>query len=123
MDKVIHKELSYQIVGILFDVYNELGYGYQEKYYERAVEQYFIRKKLKYKNQPSYKLIVKDKEIGRYFLDFLVEDKVIVELKVVPELIYIHHAQVINYLKAFSKEVGLLINFGESKLKFKRFVK
>jgi len=70
MDKVIYKDLSYKIVGIVFDVYNDLGYGYQEKYYQRAIEKYLLINKTKFKTQVPYNIAVHGEVIGRYFLDF-----------------------------------------------------
>lgn len=63
-DKVIYKELSYEIIGILFEVYNDLGYGYQEKYYERAIERYFIASNIKFIRQAPYRIAVKG-EVNR----------------------------------------------------------
>lgn len=79
--KVIYKELSYLIVGMLFEVYNKLGYGYQEKIYERALEKYFIKNKIRYKRQVPYKIAINNQVIGKYYLDYLVDDKIILELK------------------------------------------
>ena len=66
-EKIIYKELSYKIVGILFEVYNDLGYGYQEKYYERAVIECFEEANIGFKNQVMYNVKFKDAEIGKYF--------------------------------------------------------
>lgn len=79
--KVVHKELSFKIMGILFEVYNNLGYGYQEKYYERAIEKYFKDGKIKFKRQALFNIAIKGEIIGRYYLDFLVEDKIVLEIK------------------------------------------
>ena len=80
-NKVIYKELGYEIVGVLFEVYNDLGYGYKEKYYERAIEQAFIKRKIEFKRQAPFNISCKDKIIGRNYLDFLVENKVVLEIK------------------------------------------
>ncbi|OGF23341.1 hypothetical protein A2Y83_01340 [Candidatus Falkowbacteria bacterium RBG_13_39_14] len=120
MDKVIHKELSYQIVGILFEVYNELGYGYQEKYYERAIKEFFIHKKLNYKNQIPYVLTARGKIIGRYFLDFLVEDKIILEIKKGKYFSKRNIDQVKGYLKATGLKLAILANFTPTGVKFFR---
>jgi GxxExxY protein len=79
--KVVYPELSYKIVGILFEVYNQLGPGYQEKYYQRAIETAFREHNLKFKSQFPIDLNFKNNKIGKYFLDFLIEDKVILEIK------------------------------------------
>ena len=80
-DKVIYKKLSYDIVGTLFAVYNDLGYGYQEKYYEKALVKYFTNKNIKCRTQVPFKIRIKGEIIGTYYLDIIVEDKVVLELK------------------------------------------
>lgn len=82
MNKILHKNLSYQIIGLLFDVYNELGYGYQEKYYGRAFEKLLIVNNVKYEKELSCLLTIQQQSIGRYRLDFLIENKIVIELKV-----------------------------------------
>lgn len=57
-EKILYKDLSYKIVGVLFEVYNELGYGYKEKYYEKAITEYFKKEKIKYKRQAAYKIAI-----------------------------------------------------------------
>jgi len=111
IDKVIYKELSYKVVGILFDVYNDLGYGYQEKYYERAIEKYFIADNIKFKRQVPYKIAVKGEIIGRYYLDFLVEDKIVLEIKKGNYFSRRNIEQVKGYLKATKMKLAMLANF------------
>jgi len=110
-DKVVHKELSYKIVGILFEVYNELGYGYQEKYYERAVEKYFRDEKIKFKRQPCFNIAVRGEIVGKYFLDFLVEEKIVLELKKGDHFSKKNIEQVKGYLKATKMKLAILANF------------
>ncbi len=119
-NKIIYKELSYQIVGILFEVYNDLGYGYQEKYYEKAIEKYFIAAKLKFKRQAPYKIAVKDEVIGRYYLDFIVEDKIVLEIKKGNYFSKRNIEQVKGYLKATGMKLAILANFTPSGVKFLR---
>jgi GxxExxY protein len=76
---LVYPELSYQIIGILFEVFKQLGGGYQEKYYQRAIALELRRCKLKYREQVSMPLNYKDERIGKYFLDFLIEDKIILK--------------------------------------------
>jgi len=84
--KVIYPELSYMIVGILFEVYNELGAGYKEKYYEKAVIKGFKDKNIIFKNQVPYKIRFQGEVIGINYLDFLVEDKIILLNKILIKL-------------------------------------
>lgn len=79
--KIIYKELSYKIVGVLFEVYNELGYGYSEKIYENAIATAFDDLGIKYKRQAPYIVKFRNKIISRNYLDFLVEDRIVLEIK------------------------------------------
>lgn len=103
-------------------VHNFFGSGFPEVIYQRSLKIEFEKSGLNYSRELELPVYYEKELVGSRVVDFLIEDKIIVELKVVPELIYIHQAQILNYLRAFKKEVGLLINFGESRLKFKRFV-
>ena len=119
-DKVIYKELSYKIVGLLFDVYNDLGYGYQEKYYERAIEKYFIDNNISFKKQVPYKIVFRGEIIGRYYLDFLVEDKIVLEIKKGNYFSRRNIGQVKGYLKVTKMKLAILANFTPSGVKFFR---
>ena len=80
-EKIIYKELSYRIVGILFEVFNELGSGYQEKHYERVIEKCFSDENINYIRQAPYVIKMRDEIIGRYYMDFVIENKIVLELK------------------------------------------
>ena len=121
-DKVIFKELSYKIVGLLFDVYNDLGYGYQEKYYERAIEKYFIDNNISFKKQVPYKIVFRGEIIGRYYLDFLVEDKIVLEIKKGNYFSRNNIGQVNGYLKSTNKKLAILANFTSDGVKFRRIL-
>jgi len=118
--KIIHKDSSYKIVGILFEVYNELGYGYQEKYYERAVAKCFVRENILHKRQAPYKIIFKNEEIGRYYLDFLVDDKVVLELKKGSYFSKRNIEQIKGYLKAANLKLAILANYTPTGVKILR---
>ncbi|MFA5777815.1 MAG: GxxExxY protein, partial [Parcubacteria group bacterium] len=81
MAKLIYPELSYKIVAALYEVQKNLGGGYQEKYYQKALAKEFNIKKIKYTGQLPIELRYKDESLGRYFLDFLIEDKIVLEIK------------------------------------------
>ena len=114
-----HSDLTDLINNAAVTVYDILGYGFLEKIYENAMVIELQKKGLQV--EPQKQLIVKydGKEIGEYYADLIVADKVIVELKACTQLENIHYAQLYNYLKATGIEVGLLINFGH-KLTIKR---
>lgn len=103
-------------------VHNFFGSGFPEVICQRSLKIEFEKNGLNFSRELELPVFYEKEQVGSRIVDFLVEDKILVELKVVPELIYILQAQILNYLRAFKKEVGLLINFGENKLKFKRFV-
>jgi GxxExxY protein len=119
-EKVVHKKLSYQIVGILFEVYNELGYGYQEKYYEKAIEKYFRDKGINFKRQVCFSIAIKGEVIGKYILDFLVENKIALELKKGNYFSKRNIEQVKGYLKATDMKLAILANFTSKGVKFFR---
>lgn len=110
-DKIVYKKLSYEVVGILFEVYNELGYGYQEKYYQKAIEKYLEESQIKYISQAPYNISVKGEIIGRYFFDFLIEDKIVLEIKRNGRFSKRNLEQVKGYLKASGKKVGNISKF------------
>ena len=119
---MIYKELSYQIVGIAFDVYNNLGPGYQEKYYQRGFAFGLQEKNWKFRREVLVPITFKGRDIGRYYLDFLVEDKIIVELKKGDYFSRKNIEQVIAYLQATDLQLAILINFTSTGVKFKRIL-
>jgi GxxExxY protein len=119
---ILYPELSYQIIGILFEVFKELGSGYQEKYYQKAIATELKRCGLEYKEQVSTSLNYKGEKIGNYFLDFLIEDKIVLEIKKDRHFSRKNIEQVYAYLKAFNLKLGILANFTSEGLKFKRIL-
>ena len=108
-----HQELTKEIIGIYYDVYNELGYGFLERVYQNAM--LIELKKKGYQVEINKKLIVyyKKEVVGEYIPDIIINDLVILELKTVEYLIEIHENQILNYLKATECEIGLVLNFGK----------
>lgn len=115
-------ELSYQIIGILFEVYNQLGPGYHEKYYQKAIATTFKKCNLSFRDQVHVSLMFKGEKIGDYYLDFLIADKVILEIKKGERFSKRNIDQVLTYLKAKKLKLGILANFGQRELKFRRIV-
>ena len=107
---------------MLFDFHNQLGNEYQEKYYQRAVEEALKVNNMNYKKEINMDLMYKDKKIGKYFLDFLIEDKIILEVKTVGGFTPQQLRQVLAYLKAFNKPLGILANFRTNKLSYRRVI-
>ncbi|MFA6215373.1 MAG: GxxExxY protein [Patescibacteria group bacterium] len=121
-DKVIYKDLSYKVVGILFEVYNELGYGYKEKYYEKAISKCFIRENIKFKSQVPYPLTFKGETIGQYYLDFLIDDKIVLEIKKGNYFNRKNIEQVKEYLKVTKMKLAILANFTSNGVKSLRIL-
>jgi len=119
----IHEELTAKIIEACFEVSNELGAGFLESVYQNALVVALKQKGLEVQTQVPLTVRFRDVEVGQFFADILVEDKVIVELKAIETLAPEHQAQVINYLKASAIEVGLLVNFGRPRIEFKRLHK
>lgn len=122
MDKVVYKKLSYEIVGSIFEVFKELGYGFKERYYEDAIAKEFKDKDIKFKRQIPYKLEYKGEIIGNYRFDFLVEDKIVVELKRGDFFSKNNITQALQYLKASKLKLAILINITSDGVKFKRIL-
>ncbi|MBO6659570.1 MAG: GxxExxY protein [Roseivirga sp.] len=119
-----HSDITEKIIGASFNVHNELGNGFQEVIYQRALVWEMSQLDLNYQREIEQDIFYKQlpKPIGTRRADFVVEGKVLVELKAIKELEEVHLAQALNYLKAYKLEVGLLINFGSKSLTFKRLV-
>jgi len=115
------EELTEKIIGAFYKVYNLLGYGFLEKVYERALAVEFEKMGVKFGRQVPIKVLYEGVIVGDYIADFVVEDKVVVEIKAIRELTDCDGKQLLNYLRVTGKEVGLLLNFGR-KADFKRRV-
>ena len=124
MQELKHKGITEKIIGASFEVHKFLGNGFQEVIYQRALAWEFSQARLEYVREIEQEIFYKDlsEPIGTRRADFVVEGKVLVELKAIIQLEDVHMAQVLNYLKAYKLEVGLLINFGGKSLTFKRLV-
>jgi GxxExxY protein len=116
----LHKELSEKIIEASLEVMRELGSGFLESVYEKSVLITLSQKGIPARSQVPLKVMFRGEVVGEYFADILVDDRIIVELKTAKSLLPEHQAQVINYLRATGKDVGLLINFGTPRLEVKR---
>ena len=115
-----YSDLTSRIIGCAMTVHSELGNGFQEVIYQRALEIEMTLQGLAFTREQEMPVYYKRQQIGLRRVDFLVEGVIAVELKAVIELQDVHLAQAINYLEAYDLEVGLLINFGAKSLQFKR---
>ena len=117
---MLHEELTAKILEACFEIAQELGSGFLESVYENALMIVLSEKGLSVQEQVPLQVKFRSQVVGEFCADLLVENKVIVEIKAVKALVPEHQAQVINYLKATGIQVGLLVNFGKSKIEFKR---
>jgi len=120
--KIVYPELSYKIVGILFEVYNQLGSGHQEKYYQRAIEVAFKENNFVFKRQLPLDINFKNNKIGKYFLDFLIENKIVLEIKRGNYFPKKNIEQVYAYLKITGLKLAILANFTSTGIKFHRIL-
>jgi GxxExxY protein len=115
-----YSDITGKIIGCAMKVHSTIGNGFQEVIYQRALEIEMKIERLKFSRELEMPIYYRDSEIGIRRVDFLVENKVLVELKALIQLEDVHLAQALNYLEAFKLEIGLLLNFGSKSLQFKR---
>lgn len=113
------KEITDKILKAFYTVYNELGYGFLEKVYENAMFIELTQNKLNCFRQKPIHVYYKNKIVGEYFADMVVEDKIIIELKSAETILKEHEHQLLNYLRSTQMNIGLLLNFGK-KPEFRR---
>lgn len=122
-EKIIFKEESYKIIGICMNIHSTLGNGFLEAVYCEVLEKEFVKNNIPYKREVKLDLFFNGEKLDKkYKADFICFDNIILEIKVVS---FIHEnftKQTLNYLKATDKKLGLLINFGEKSLKYKRII-
>jgi GxxExxY protein len=117
------QDLTRKILEGAFAVHNTLGCGFLEKVYSNALSIELRSMDLYCDHEVTFKVKYKDVVVGEYCADLIVEKRVLVELKACAGLDSVHEAQILNYLKASSIQVGLLLNFGKPKLQYRRFVR
>jgi GxxExxY protein len=117
-----YSELTGKIIGCAMEVHKQLGNGFQEVIYQRALDIEFSTNDIDSSREYEMPIYYKQEQIGTRRVDFLIDDVVSVELKALTKLEDVHLAQAINYLEAYDLEIGLLINFGAKSLEFKRLV-
>ncbi|MFC1570914.1 GxxExxY protein [Candidatus Margulisiibacteriota bacterium] len=123
MMEFIHGDLSYKIIGLLYKVYNEMGAGFQEKYYQRAVGNALKKERIPFLEQVRMDMYFAGEKVGKYFLDFVIDQKIVLEIKA--KLFFSQNdiRQLLGYLKKSGLEVGLLAAFSSDGLKIKRLLK
>ena len=121
--KILFKEESYKIIGACMKVHRELGSGFLEAVYEEALSREFALSEIPFKSQVKLNVFYDGQKLKKYYkANFICYDKIILELKVVKQMPNIFFAQLKNYLTATKMELGMLINFGETSLSYKRII-
>jgi GxxExxY protein len=120
---LIYKEESYKIIGKCFDVHNNLGAGFLEIVYKDALEYEFKKANIPFEREKEYKVNYDGNILPhKFYADFVIFDKIILEIKAVSEIHPKFIAQAINYLKVSENKLALIVNFGESQLNYKRII-
>ena len=122
MEKLLHSEITAEIIGAGCEVWRVLGYGFLEKVYENALVAELRRRGLNVQQQVAIDVVYKSEIVGQYLADLVLNSAVLIELKAEKELQFQHEAQLLNYLKATNLCVGMLMNFGQAGCKWKRLV-
>ena len=115
-----YEELTHKIISCAYKVYNTLGFGFLESVYKKGMVIELTKSTLKVEEETSLKVYYYDEIVGDFYVDLLVEDEIVIELKSVENLTKAHEVQLVNYLNGMKKEIGLLINFGPTGVDVKR---
>jgi GxxExxY protein len=119
---LLYADLTYKIRGAIFTVYNELGFGHKENIYQKALIKEFGILNISHKQEVGLDVKYKGDVVGKYRPDFIIEDKIIVELKSVEFMPKSYEEQLVHYLKTTGYSLGLLVNFGSPKLQIRRLI-
>ncbi|WP_415327454.1 GxxExxY protein [Chryseobacterium sp. MMS23-Vi53] len=120
---IIYKEESYKIIGICMDIHNYLGHGFSEIVYKDALELEFRKVGIFYEREKEYEVVYKGIVLPhKFYADFVVDEKIILEIKGRNQIADTDLAQAINYLKVSDNKLALIVNFGESKLNYRRII-
>ncbi|MDD5689812.1 MAG: GxxExxY protein [Caldisericia bacterium] len=120
---ILYKEECYQIIGACMNVHKELGPGFLEAVYQESLTLEFLEQGIPFEKEKDIRIVYKGKTLDKcYKADFLCFDNIIVEVKALSEISNDHISQLLNYLKATKLRVGLLVNFGSSRLVYKRLI-
>jgi len=119
-EKLIYPELSYILMGILFEVHNKLGTKYQEKHYQRAIEIKLKELNIPYKREAKVNIEFGKEKLGEFFIDFVIDNKIILEIKKIWKITQDDIKQVLRYLKAAGLKLAIIANFKHKRLEYRR---
>lgn len=123
MSELVYKEESYSIIGLCMEVHNQLGHGFSEIVYKDALEFEFSENGIVYEREKEYPVFYKGNLLKhKFYADFVVFDKIILEVKCVKSIADEHESQAINYLKVSDNRLALIVNFARGKMEHKRII-
>ena len=123
MTDFLYEELSYKIIGVLFEVHKKLGKGFAEIVYKDAIEYEFLHNEIHFEREHEYAVSYKDTILRhKFYADFVVDNRMILEIKAVESLTDTHISQCLNYLKVSGNKLALLANFNKKSLEYKRII-
>lgn len=120
--KYLYSDLTQKIIGAAIKVHKELGPGHPEKIYQRALSEEFKRQEMPFVREKRFQVLYNGKSVGFETMDFVLFDKIVIELKATKEIIDLHAKQLVGYLKGANLKLGVILNFGKSKLEIKRVI-
>jgi GxxExxY protein len=120
--KLLHSELTEKILGVYYEVYNEIGHGFLESVYNNCMCLALTKVGMSFRRGFPVPVYFRGQDVGQFKADLVVDGSVLIELKAVQNLDRTHEAQIMNYLRATELEVGLLLNFGSPKPQFRRII-
>ncbi|MBI4766551.1 MAG: GxxExxY protein [Deltaproteobacteria bacterium] len=115
-----HEDITKNIIGAPYKVFNTLGFGFLESVYKKSMGIELMKNNLKFEEEKPLKVFYEGNVVGEFYIDLLIEDEIVVELKSVQNLFKEHEVQLVNYLNGLKKEIGLLINFSPRGVEVKR---
>lgn len=120
--KLVYPKLSYSLMDILFTVHNKLGSGFLEKHYQKAIELELAHRKINYQREQLVRLEYDGQSIGKYFIDFVVDSKIVLEIKATRDFRVLAYKQAYSYLRQLKLPLAIVVNFHGEKLSFRRIV-
>lgn len=123
MEKILYRELSYKIIGRCLDVHNNLGCGFSEIVYKDALSYEFKMSNISFEREKQYQVHYKNILLPhKFYADFVVEQKIILEVKAIAEISDLNISQAINYLRVSKNRLAIIVNFGDIELEYKRII-
>ena len=122
LDEIVEPKLSYEVMSVLFKVHNKLGNRLQEKHYQKAIEEELKSRNIQFEKEKRVDILYEGKKIGTYFLDFVVEKKIVVETKTIPKVTKLDSDQLMSYLRQLQVKLGIIANFRTQRLAYRRVI-